>query len=412
MQIAIIILLALLCAWLGLRLFRLERGLKSGLAFMRGETTTAPEISLKRKLDSIENLHRLAAKLVRSADEESQERRFLQQLLDRLDDAFLVVDRSLKIQFANREAQKLFAVESPIGRQLIEVCVEHLIVDAVEKALTDGELVSTEILLSASNQVERTFALKTAPVGFENYERAWVVLRDRTLQRETDQIRRDFVDNAAHELRTPLSVIQGYLEMLDQIDDMQIPAQRAIEKMLRHSQRLSRLVDDMLTISRLESEPRLRRESFRLADCAADAIESLKPIIEAQQARVKFDFPDPEITINGDRFYWEQIFLNLLENALKYNQREGLKLAIRHRGTESEDIIEIRDNGVGIPKRDLAHVFERFYRVDKHHSQGTPGTGLGLSIVKRAVAAHGGEIRVESTPGIRTSFIITLGRRH
>lgn len=381
---------------------------------LRGDAEPMSEIALSRQLEPIAELHSLAAEVTQLAAEEGIEREFLQQLLNRLDVAILVVDSDLRVTFANSEACNLFEVEDPVSRALIEVCVEHHIVDIANRALAEQQNIQEEILLpphrDAATKAERAFLVRSAPA----YESgAWLLLRDRTLQRETEQLRRDFVANAAHELRTPMAVIRGYLEMLEESETIPAAAKRPIEKMHRQSKRLSRLVEDMLTISRLENEPRLlRREPFKLADCANDAIEYLQPLIDKQEANAQLDFSDPEITINGDRFYWEQIFLNLLENALKHNQRTGLQLRIRHR-LRSElklDVIEISDNGVGIPKRDLAHIFERFYRVDKHHSAASGGTGLGLSIVKRAVSAHGGEIQVESTPGHETKFTITLPR--
>lgn len=372
------------------------------------------EIALSRQAEPVAELHSLAAEVTRRAAKEGVEREFLRQLLNRLDVAILVVGSDLRVTFVNSEACNLFEVEDPVGRALIEVCVEHHIVDIANRALTDQQHVQEEILLpphrDAASKAERAFLIRSAPAHETG---AWILLRDRTLQRQTEQLRRDFVANAAHELRTPMSVIRGYLEMLEESDAIPVTAKRPIEKMHRQSKRLSRLVEDMLTISRLENEPRLlRREPFKLADCANDAIEYLQPLIDQQEADAQLDFGDPDVVIDGDRFYWEQIFLNLLENALKHNQRAGLQLRIRHRARKKLklDVIEVRDNGVGIPKRDLAHVFERFYRVDKHHSQATGGTGLGLSIVKRAVAAHGGEIQVESTPGHETKFIITLPR--
>lgn len=365
------------------------------------------ERRLKRRFEAdAKQLRSEIARLDRTSETERRRRKLSEQLLEELKDAFLVVDGDLRIRFANRAARERFAVDAPAGRLLIEVCVEHHIVRLVDEALRQGALAHDEIGLS-----DLLFDVSAAPVAqtFAGADGAWILLRDITAQRETEQMRRDFVANAAHELRTPLSIIGGYLEMFDTADWMPVQGQRPVEKMRRHGERLSRLVDDMLTVSRLESEPGLlRREPFRIVDCAADAVEYLQPLIDERKASVTLEFPSPEASIDGDRFYWDQIFLNLLENALKHNERPGLKLAIRHRASDSGDTIEVSDNGVGIPKRDLPHVFERFYRVVKHRSQEVPGTGLGLSIVKRAVAAHGGEIGVRSVPGGETTFTMTL----
>ena len=397
METALIILLAIGCAYLGIRSYRLQRAITSIQALLEGKTPNTEELSPVRRAK------RIITQVNHAAEEQTRQQRFLEHLLDQMEDAILATDAQKQIRFANRSARQLFGVESPNGLTLIETCSEHRVVRAVDEAIASGELVCSEIALPLTDQRFLISACALESGG------AWVYLRDVTLQRETERIRRDFVANAAHELRTPLSVIRGYLEMLDFSEQMPETLRKPIEKMRRNSERLSRLVDDMLTISRLEQEPSLRRDPFRLANCVSEAIECLQPMIETAQARILQEFPDPEASINGDRFYWEQVFLNLLENALKHNsERSNLEIMICHRTTAEGDEIQISDNGVGIPKSDIGHLFKRFYRVGKHRSQDVPGTGLGLSIVKRAIVAHGGDISVQSTPGTNTTFTITL----
>jgi signal transduction histidine kinase len=238
-------------------------------------------------------------------------------------------------------------------------------------------------------------------------------MKDITAELETEQIRRDFVANASHEIRTPLSIINGYLETMDDptVDLRQEVFRRAIRTMRKHGDRLARIVEDMLTISKLESaSDLLSREPFDLRDSVEDIISQLHPLIDSQHARVSLEAaPENDWILVGDRFYWDQIFFNLIENALKQNHEPGLKIVVRFALEDGRYVLSVTDDGIGIPAADLPLIFKRFYRVQKHHAQTqVKGTGLGLSIVKRAVEAHHGRIEVESRPGIRTVFTITV----
>ena len=187
-------------------------------------------------------------------------------------------------------------------------------------------------------------------------------------------------------------------------------ALRFVRVMQKHGDRLARIIDDMLTISKLESHSEtLQRESFDLKGCAEDVVARLAPVIEQKGTAVEFGFPD-DSSISGDPFYWDQILFNLIENALKENDAAGLVVGVRMERSKEWDLLTVWDNGVGIPQAALAFIFKRFYRVDANRSAEKKGTGLGLSIVKRAVQAHGGTIAVRSTPGIETAFTIRIPR--
>jgi signal transduction histidine kinase len=239
------------------------------------------------------------------------------------------------------------------------------------------------------------------------------VIRDVTSEHQTDQVRKDFVANASHELRTPLAIINGYLENLldDGLVEDTVLTTRFLKVMRKHSERIARIVEDMLVISRLESgeAAALKIKPFRIRACISDVLERLEAMIQNQSAVIRIKVPEDDITLDGDRFYWTQILFNLVENALKQNPRKGLKISIGCSRNAEKLSIWVADNGVGIPSADLPHIFRRFYRVEKHHSQEEiKGTGLGLSIVKRAIEAHGGRINVSSTPGVDTRFTIEI----
>ena len=354
-----------------------------------------------------------------------QAKRERDQLLDALGDAFMLVDANARVLFANKAARTLFRGRDLTGRTVQEAFLDQRLAAALMRCLETGEPTVTRAVLPQ----------QSSPLGDQERRgmNAWVidaarlsdspaddpttrvVIRDVTSEYQTEQIRKDFVANASHELRTPLAIINGYLENLiddDLLDDKEL-TRRFLKVMRKHTERISRIVEDMLVISRLESgeAAALKVKPFRVRSCISDVLERLESMIHNQQATIKIDMPDLDFTFAGDRFYWTQVLFNLVENALKQNPRPGLTVTIGCNRTEQSTQIWVADDGVGIPSADLPHIFRRFYRVEKHHSQEEiKGTGLGLSIVKRAVEAHGGSIRVTSTPGQETRFTMEVPR--
>lgn len=346
------------------------------------------------------------------------------RLLDALGDAFLLLDENAEIRFANQSARTLFGDRSILGRQVREAVLDPRLADVLLRAVETGESVQTQLVLpqqssfrgDSENRGFNAWIVDAARLpdsaGSSPFTR--VVIRDVTAEHQLEQIRKDFVANASHELRTPLAIINGYLENLlddDMIDDREI-TRRFLTVMRKHAERISRIVEDMLMISKLESgeASALKNEPFRFRACVHDILERLESVIRQQAAEVSVTMPDESLRLNGDRFYWTQVLFNLVENALKQNPHKGLKVEIGCIRTPEGDVrIWVSDNGVGIPSADLPHIFRRFYRVEKHHSQQEiKGTGLGLSIVKRAVEAHGGAIGVSSMPGQDTRFTMDL----
>jgi two-component system phosphate regulon sensor histidine kinase PhoR len=345
------------------------------------------------------------------------------QLLDALGDAFLLVDSHAHILFVNQAARLLFRGRDLLGRTVQETFLDQRLAAALIRCLATGEAATSRVVLPQ----------QSSPLGDQEQRgmNAWVIdaarltdspadnpttrvlIRDVTSEHQLDQIRKDFVANASHELRTPLAIIHGYLEnILDDglLDDKEL-TRRFLSVMRKHTERISRIVEDMLVISRLESGEAgsLKVKPFRIRSCIADVLERLESVIHNQDATIRIFMPDEDLVIPGDRFYWTQILFNLVENALKQNPRKGLTVGIGCERDEEKITIWVSDDGVGIPSADLAHIFRRFFRVEKHHSQDQiKGTGLGLSIVKRAVEAHGGTIRVSSTPGVETRFTIDI----
>jgi two-component system, OmpR family, phosphate regulon sensor histidine kinase PhoR len=347
-------------------------------------------------------------------------------LLDALGDAFLIVDGHANIRFANSAARELFGGRELAGRSVQEAFLDTRLAEALLRSLHTGEPVQSRVVLSQQTSLRgdletrgnNAWVIDAAKLlGTRNGDSfTRVVIRDVTSEHQLEQIRKDFVANASHELRTPLAIISGYLENL--LDDNMLEesevARRFLGVMKKHTERISRIVEDMLVISRLESgeASALKMERFRLRSCVNDVLERLESVIRGQQAVVEVNLHEEDFTIFADRFYWTQVLFNLIENALKQNPRRELRIEVGSLATADRFQIWVSDNGVGIPSADLPHIFRRFYRVEKHHSQEEiKGTGLGLSIVKRAVEAHEGTIAVTSTPGRETKILMTIPKK-
>ena len=346
----------------------------------------------------------------------------MESLYAGLGDACLLVAQDGEILYANEGAGDLFATQSAlIGRRLGQILPDARVSQFIAKAfaLETGTL-EDEFVITVhprGRTEERYFVFNAAPVRVLNqdFKQVRLVVRDETRRQETEQIRRDFVTNASHELRTPLAIINGYLENLleGDIEDGEA-TRRTLATIQKHGERMAHLVEDMLVISRFEAPeehamPNLTDQSFSCRECVMGVLDRLHPLFEAKKARFTLDLPEND-AMAGDQFYWDQIFFNLVENALKENPDDArLVVTISMEHTPGGVTIRVRDNGIGIAHEHLPFIFKRFYRVAKDHSsQKVKGTGLGLSIVKRAVEAHNGTIEVESAPGMRTEFVIKI----
>lgn len=430
MEIAIIIALACLSVWLGWRLFFLKKGIE-GLTSAIQEDPLPPIRAIDSEVyqSRLKALSSAALNTVAEAnltrDSELRKREFLEALLNEIKDAIFILDSNREIRFINESARQLFPSDQPYtSRAFIDICRDHRVFDTISLAEELGSKVSDQIILRKMNEEsgrmqELNLLVEAEPLTFHGSGQdadtgSWILLRDVTSQLETEQIRRDFVANASHELRTPLSIINGYLESMDDsdVDLNQALYRRAVRTMRKHGERIARIIEDMLMIAELEdTEHLLKQNPFNLRESVDEMVNQLMPIIEERHARVSIQChpENADWTLVGDRFYWDQVFFNLIENALKQNPEPGLNIVIEFREENGRYLISINDDGIGIPSADVPLVFKRFYRVEKHHAQDkTSGTGLGLSIVKRAVEAHHGDISLSSEPGVKTEFVISV----
>jgi two-component system phosphate regulon sensor histidine kinase PhoR len=226
-----------------------------------------------------------------------------------------------------------------------------------------------------------------------------------------DNVRTDFVANVSHELKTPLTSIRGFVETLEDgaIGDSD-NARRFLMIIKKHAQRLGNIIDDLLRLSELESGGGIEMTDLDLKGLIDEIVMGFGHALAVKQQRLLVEAPAGDFTIGGDRDRLEQVFVNLIDNAIKYT-KEGGRIKVLLTQTDDSVIVTVEDNGIGIPTEDIERVFERFYRVDKAHSRELGGTGLGLSITKHIVLAHNGKIHIESEVNKGTKVFVTLPKK-
>jgi two-component system phosphate regulon sensor histidine kinase PhoR len=337
----------------------------------------------------------------------------LETTLGSLKEAVLLVDDRDYIVLANAAFQAIFPrARKIVGRRLDLVLPTPAFLEYAAAVRSGGGDARREIALHDGSEpvwVEATAARIPALEG-GNGTWAIFVLHDITRQRRLENQRRDFVANVSHELRTPLSVIKGYVETLVDGQDTMDPGDRArfLATIQRHTDRLNAILEDLLTLSRLESDtPDIQVESMDLSALAVEVVDGMRARTGAGNHVIELALvPDcPRVAADAGRI--AQVLGNLLDNALKYTPA-GSRVRVASRVDGSNVELSVEDNGPGIPSKDLPHVFERFYRVEKGRSRETGGTGLGLSIVKHIVQLHGGRVWAEPVPGGGVAFRISL----
>ncbi len=336
-----------------------------------------------------------------------------QAILGAMEDGVLVVDARSRITLMNSTFQKLFdlrdpAVDVPLVEAVRHATLDQLIVETLET----GEAMRSELSVTDSRtHSERRIEVSAVPIKKADDEMpgAVVLFHDITELKQVDQIRREFVANVSHELRTPLSILRGYIEVL--LDEPETPREelaRILSIMERHSKRLQRLVDDLLSLAQLESSgATLELSAVRVDELFNNLIRDWKEKLAAKHLKVIVDLTPEALTLHADGTRLEEVLYNLLDNAVKFSRENG-EIYLRATRLGSDMVLSVSDNGLGIGKEHLSRIFERFYRADKARSRELGGTGLGLAIVKHIAQLHGGRVEAESELGRGTSIRVVL----
>ncbi len=335
----------------------------------------------------------------------------LNVLLANMVEGVMVVDHRHQVRLVNAELLNLFGLKlSPIGRTVLEALREARVEQIVRDTLESGTSQQREVILESTGHAKRHFAISAVPFRTDSQVRgAVLVFHDITRIKQLEVVRQEFVANVSHELRTPLAIFRGYLETF--ADNPGLPQediQRMVDAMRRHSNRLNALVEDLLVLTRLEArQVEAEYTAIRVDAFFRQLVRDWEKKKDEGGVKIELEIPENLPPLEVDTLRFEQVLLNLLENAVAYsNPPRRIVLS----AVQDGDYLQLRvaDNGIGIPPGDLPHIFERFYRVERGRSRASGGTGLGLSIVKHIILSHQGTVHAESGVGKGTTIVIRL----
>lgn len=338
----------------------------------------------------------------------------LEAVLGSMANGIIFINRRGQIDLINPAAERFLSFSGPesIGRPHDAVIRHPELSALINEGLQGGYAVEREIKIAYPD--ETFFEVYISPIRDQTGRLTGVVavLRDITEKRKLERMRRDFVANVSHELKTPVTAIKGFTEtLLDGALNDEKASREFVEIIDHEAERLKRLIQDLLDLSRIEAKQvKLRRLPVDISSIAGDAVLKLRGQADNAKISLYVNLPDAPVVAEADRDLIEQVLVNLVDNAVKYTPAGGrVDVEVAEKGRDV--VVWVRDTGIGIPPDDIDRVFERFYRVDKARSRAQGGTGLGLSIVKHIVDIHGGTVGVNSRPGKGSEFFFTLPKK-
>jgi two-component system phosphate regulon sensor histidine kinase PhoR len=345
-----------------------------------------------------DSFNRMNEEMGRMFSELGQQKEELKIIIDSLQEGLLVLDKEGRIIRSNESFRKIIGNQAVEGKLYWEIMRNPRLAELFKNAGGRREKFVEELTLG-----DRVFMCSGAPL--EGGEGIVSIFYDITEIKNVEKIKKDFVSNVSHELRTPLTSIKGYAETLrNEVDT--VPGKKYLETIERNTDRLINIVNDLLLLSDLEEKAVLELKDIDLRGFLENVIGIFDKRLKEKQLSLVIDVNENLPSIKADLFKLEQMLVNLLDNAVKYTDRGEITVSLDVH--EKRVRIQVKDTGIGIPKDDIPHVFERFYVVDKSRSRKSGGTGLGLSIVKHIVLLHNGTINIESALGKGTSVTVTL----
>jgi two-component system, OmpR family, phosphate regulon sensor histidine kinase PhoR len=352
-------------------------------------------------------LNSLSMRIQNHIDNLTKERNEKETILESLVEGVIAVDVETQVTYSNHMASKLINrhVDNFIGKKFS--CLQQEQCDALlQKCQQEKKPLNDTLELYLEG---KKIYLDIVAAPKKNNGGAVLVLQDKTSHYKIFEMRRDFIANASHELKTPITVIRGFAEALHDNPDLPPETQREVtNKIVRNCNRMAALIKDLLTLADIENIPSSRLSSCDLYDLSERCRSMVLEVFP--DAQISIDKRKDDVTLVADMDLLELALMNLIENAAKYSNRPA-QIQIMLDEEPNELIIRVSDKGIGIPFADQEHIFDRFYTVDKAHSQKMGGCGLGLSIVKTIVEKHFGTITLQSEPGKGSTFTIRLPKR-
>ncbi len=350
--------------------------------------------------DLSENFNAMAIELKHLLADLAHQRDELQTIISAVPSGLLVLTAEGRVSFFNHEFQKIATQPELQDKLYWEILREPQFTDFVKKVHEQGGESTREITIS-----EKTFLCSATALTTSG--EIVLIFSDISELKAVQRLKRDFVVNVSHELRTPLTAIKGFVETLqEEASEKQTDEHRYLSIIARHTERLINIVNDLLTLSEIEDKNHLELEPVKLPDLLRDTVKIFEERLKAKNLEIVIETDAETQIVNADAFKLQQVFINLLDNAIKYTEKG--QITIRALRQNAEVRITVADTGCGIPAEHLPRIFERFYVVDKARSRQLGGTGLGLAIAKHIVLLHNGRIEVASEPGQGTQFFINL----
>lgn len=348
-----------------------------------------------RELDArLDREHELKA-------ESAQASRRLRRALGAIAHGVVIYDERGEVVYRNNPATSFLAARH--GDALVEEAIS-----ALARLALDGR--ETEHEVEVFGPPRRTLNLRAVPLGGDAAPAgALVVVEDTSARRRLENVRRDFVANISHELKTPVGALALLAETLLGEDEPDV-MRRLAERIASEAFRVGHTIDDLLELSRLEASPAKSEELLPVAVFVSEAVDRVRSAAERRGIVLEVEEVPEKLSVQGERRQLVSAMVNLLDNAVKYSEPDS-SIEVRARNDGEWIDVEVRDHGIGIPQRDLERIFERFYRVDRARSRETGGTGLGLAIVRHVASNHRGDVHVESREGEGSRFTLRLPAR-
>ena len=345
------------------------------------------------------DLNNMASELESSISKRDEETNRLNVILRSIPDALLLINTDGVIELSNNAARELFGSHQLDGRPFIEVVRNPEFMSLIESVKQNRTPGSAEVILDLDE--EKYMTVRISPLFYEVGKLAAFVtiFHDTTRLKKLEQMRKDFVANVSHEMKTPVTAIKGFAEtLLDGALYDKENAEKFLNTIKSHSERLNRLVEDLLTLSRIElGGIKMDKTGINIGEIIENVIGTFVVQAAEKNLTIKKSLESDDMIIDADRHRLEQILLNIIDNAIKFTESGDIEIGIAQE--DGRNYIFVKDTGIGIPEKYLPRLGERFFRVDPSRSRELGGTGLGLAIVKHLVKAHGWEMKIESEAG-------------